>query len=113
MPAEARKERRAHPRIHLVAKVAVETQGRSFVAIVRNISAGGMQIYTANPAAKDDRLQLSFMLPDSEKNIRVSAVVRNVLPDSAMGVQFENLSAEDAAEIRALVQKSFDSAKEK
>ena len=96
-----------HPRIHLVAKVEVEAQGRSFVAVVRNISAGGMQIYTANPAAAGERLQLAFALTDGGKTIRVRAVVRNVLPDSAMGVQFEGLAAEDAAAIRAYAQESF------
>jgi uncharacterized protein (TIGR02266 family) len=104
-----RAERRAHPRIHLVAKVEVEVQGRSFVAVVRNVSAGGMQIYTAHPAATGERLQLAFTLPDSEKPLRVRAAVRNVLPDSAMGVQFEGLSAEDAAAIRAFVEKSHHS----
>lgn len=108
MEAE-RKERRAHPRIHVVAKVEVEAQGRSFVAVVRNVSAGGMQIYTANPAAPGDRLQLAFTLPESERPLRVRAVVRNVLPDSAMGVQFEGLSAEEAAAIRAYVEKSHHS----
>ena len=98
-----RKERRAHPRIHVVAKVEVEAQGRSFVAVVRNVSAGGMQIYTANPAAPGDRLQLAFTLPESARPLRVRAVVRNVLPDSAMGVQFEGLSSEEAAAIRAYV----------
>lgn len=106
MEAE-RKERRAHPRIHLVAKVEVEVQGRSFVAVVRNVSAGGMQIYTAHPATIGERLQLAFALADGEKTFRVRAVVRNVLPDSAMGVQFEGLSAEDAAAIRAYVLNSY------
>ncbi len=106
MEAE-RKERRAHPRMHVVAKVEVEAKGRSFVAVVRNISAGGMHIYTANPAALDDRLQLVFSLPDSEKTIRVRGVVRSVLPNSAMGVEFEDLSAEDAAAIRAFVLNSY------
>jgi c-di-GMP-binding flagellar brake protein YcgR len=106
MEAE-RKERRAHPRIHVVAKVEVEAQGRSFVAVVRNISAGGMQIYTANPAAIGDRLQLAFSLTDGGKTFRVVAVVRSVFPDSAMGVQFEGLTAEDTADIRAYVLHSY------
>jgi uncharacterized protein (TIGR02266 family) len=100
-----------HPRIHLVAKVEVEAQDRRFAAVVRNISAGGMQIYTANPAAVGDRLQLAFSLTDGGKTIRVDAVVRNVLPDSAMGVQFEDLDAADAADIRAFVQTTFDNQK--
>ena len=102
-----RAERRAHPRIHVVAKVEVEAQGRSFVAVVRNVSAGGMQIYTANPAALGDRLQLAFTLQDGGKTFRVRAVVRNVFPDSAMGVQFEALTAEDAAAIRAYVLQTY------
>jgi uncharacterized protein (TIGR02266 family) len=112
MPAE-RKERRAHPRAHLAAQVEVDSQGRSFLAIIRNISAGGMQIFTGNPAPVGERLQLAFYLPESPKKIRVNAVVRNVLPDSAMGVQFEDLGAEDAAEIRAFVQRTFVGENEK
>lgn len=106
-----RAERRMHPRIHLVAKVEVEAQERRFVAVVRNISAGGMQIYTANPAAIGDRLQLAFNLTDGGKTIRAHAVVRNVMPDSAMGVQFEDLDAADAVTIRAYAQQSFGSQK--
>ncbi len=102
-----RQERRMHPRIHLVAKVEVEAQERRFVAVVRNISAGGMQIYTANPAAVGDRLELAFSLSDGGKTFRVHAVVRNVLPDSAMGVQFDGLAEADAAEIRAYVLNSY------
>jgi len=74
---------------------------------VRNISAGGMQIYTANPAAIGDRLQLAFSLKDGGKTFRVRGVVRSVLPDSAMGVEFEALAADDAADIRAYVLSSY------
>ncbi len=107
-----RKERRAHPRTHLAATVEVGAEGRSFLAIIRNISAGGMQIFTANPAPVGEGLQLAFYLPDNKKKIQVSAVVRNVTPESAMGVQFENLAAEDADAIRAFVQKSFENQKQ-
>jgi c-di-GMP-binding flagellar brake protein YcgR len=75
--------------------------------VVRNISAGGMQIYTANPAALGDRLQLAFSLTDGGKTFRVHAAVRNVFPDNAMGVQFEDLAADDAAAIRAYVLSSY------
>lgn len=102
-----RKERRAHPRTHLAAQVEIAAQGRSFLAVIRNISAGGMQIFTANAAPVGERMALAFFLPGRAKKIRVQAVVRNVLPDSAMGVQFENLAAGDAADIRAFVEKSF------
>ena len=102
-----RKERRAHPRVHLAAHVEVELEGRSFAAMIRNVSAGGMLIYTANPAPKDQPLQLTFALPDTKRTIRVRAVVRQVIPDTAMGVQFEGLPAEDAAAIRVFVEKSY------
>ncbi len=104
--ATERKERRSHPRVHLAARVEVEVEGRSFLAVVKNISAGGMLIYTANPGTLDQHLHLNFALPESEKVILARAVVRHVYPDSGMGVQFEEIADEDRAAIRAFVQKS-------
>jgi hypothetical protein len=107
--AAERSERRAHPRVHLVARVEVEAEGRSFLAVVRNVGAGGLLIFTGNPAAHEARLHVTFVLPDSEKIIDTRAVVRHVAPQSGMGVQFEALSAEDADAIRAFVAHSLRS----
>jgi PilZ domain-containing protein len=102
-----RKERRTHPRAHLAAQVEVVLEGRSFLAVVRNLSAGGMLIYTANPAPVGARLDLSFTLPDEGQTIRAQGLVRHIISGGSMGVQLENLSPSDAAAIRAFVVKSY------
>ena len=106
MPAD-RKERRTHPRAHLAAQVEVVHEDRSFLAVVRNLSAGGMLIYTANPAPVGARLDLTFSLPEDGQTIHVKGVVRHVIDGSSMGVQMENVSGADAAAIRAYVLQSY------
>jgi c-di-GMP-binding flagellar brake protein YcgR len=102
-----RKERRTHPRAHLAAQVEVVLEGRSFLAVVRNLSAGGMLIYTANPAPVGSRLDLTFALPEDGQTIRAQALVRHIISGSSMGVQLEKLSPSDAAAIREFVVKSY------
>ena len=106
MEAE-RKERRAHPRVHLVAQVEAVMEGRSFLAVVRNVSAGGLLIYTANPAPPGSRLEIVFTLPERDAPIRARALVRHVIAGSSMDVQLEGLSAEDIAAIREFVLNSY------
>lgn len=96
-------DKRAHPRVPLVAKVDVGGEDRSFLAVTQDISAGGMRIATANPLPVGASLEITFILPGLERTIRVRAVVRHVVEGSAMGVQFQNLPADDAAAIREFV----------
>jgi uncharacterized protein (TIGR02266 family) len=98
-------EKRAYPRVPLVAKVDVESEGYGFLAVAQDISAGGMRVATANPLPVGALLEITFVVPDTERKIRARAVVRHVVEGSAMGVQFQNLSPEDAATIRAFVEK--------
>jgi len=93
-------ERRSSPRVPLAARVDVESEGRAFLAAVGNLSLGGMLIFTANPVAEGEHLTITFVLPGPERKIRCAAIVRHVVPDSAMGVEFQNLAPEDAAAIR-------------
>jgi uncharacterized protein (TIGR02266 family) len=102
-----RKERRTHPRAHLAAQVEVMLEGRSFLAVVRNLSAGGMLIYTANPAPVGSRLDLTFTLPEHDQPIHAQAAVCHVISGSSMGVRLENLSPADAAAIRSYVLHSY------
>ena len=104
-----RKERRANPRAHLAAQVEVLQEGRSFIAVVRNLSTGGVLIYTANPAPVGSRLELVFTLPERDAPVRARAIVRHVIDGSSMGVQLEGLSAEDAAAVRAFVMNTYKS----
>ena len=96
-------EKRAHPRVPLVAKVDVESEGYAFLAVMQDVSSGGMRIATANPLPAGTPIELTFVLPP-ERKIRVRAVVRHVVEGSAMGVQFENLAPEDAAALREFTQ---------
>ncbi len=93
-------ERRVHPRAPLIAKVEIETDGYSFLAVTEDISSGGMRIATANPSPVGHTLQLTFVLPGSERRIRVRAIVRHVVKGSAMGVQFKDLAPADLATLR-------------
>ena len=96
-------DRRVHPRALLATNVEVETEGRSFLAVVGDVSAGGMLIHTANPAAAGSTVELSFSLPDRAAPIRTRAVVRHVGKGSSMGVQFTGLTADERAAILAFV----------
>lgn len=94
-------EKRAHPRVPLVAKVDVESEGYGFLAVAQDISSGGMRIASANPLPVGTSIELNFVIPSPERKIRVRAVVRHVVEGSAMGVQFEKLAPEDVAALRA------------
>jgi uncharacterized protein (TIGR02266 family) len=98
-------EKRAHPRVPLVAKVDVGGEGHSFLAVAQDISAGGMRIATANPLPVGASLEISFILPGSGRTFRVRAVVRHVVEGSAMGVQFLDLSPDDKAALREFTKK--------
>jgi uncharacterized protein (TIGR02266 family) len=98
-------EKRVHPRVPLVAKVEAESDGYAFLAVAQDISAGGMRLATANPLPVGATLEVTFVLPGRERKIRVRAVVRYVIEGTAMGVQFQNLAADDLAAIRSFTEK--------
>jgi uncharacterized protein (TIGR02266 family) len=98
-------EKRAHPRVPLVAKVEVEGEGHAFLAVTQDISAGGMRIATGNPPPVGTFLEVTFVFPDTERKIRARAVVRHVVESSAMGVEFTGLAADDQAAIREFAKK--------
>ncbi len=98
-------EKRAHPRVPLVAKVDVESEGYGFLAVAQDISSGGMRIASANPLPVGTSIEITFVIPSPERKIRVRAVVRHVVEGSAMGVQFQNLPPEDAAALRDFAKK--------
>jgi uncharacterized protein (TIGR02266 family) len=96
-------EKRTHPRVPLVAKVEAEAEGRTFLAVTQDISSGGMRIATANPASVGATVELTIILPDSERKIRVRGIVRHHAEGSAMGIQFLDLSDADRAALRAFL----------
>jgi len=103
-------EKRMHPRAPLIAKVEIESAGYAFLAVTEDISSGGMRIATANPSGVGHTLQLTFVLPGTERRIRVRAVVRHVVKNSAMGVHFQDLASEDLATLRDFLRASSSTA---
>jgi uncharacterized protein (TIGR02266 family) len=93
-------EKRVHPRVPLVARVEGESGGTAFLAVAQNISSGGMLIATANPFPVGHTLALTFVLPGTEHRIRTFAVVRHVVENSGMGVQFQDLAPDALAKLQ-------------
>jgi uncharacterized protein (TIGR02266 family) len=90
-------------RVPFVAKIEAQAGGFPFIAIAEDISEGGVRVKTANPLAEDSVVHLKFTLPNSEKEINVSGVVRHVNPGSGMGVQFADLEGATLEVIRQYV----------
>jgi uncharacterized protein (TIGR02266 family) len=103
-------EKRVHPRAPIITKVEVKHKGHGFLAVTEDISSGGMRIATANPPAVGDTLELTFALGDTQREIRVKAVVRHVIKNSAMGVQFVDVAPDDLANLRDFLRNASSAA---
>jgi uncharacterized protein (TIGR02266 family) len=109
MPIEAfamSRELRASERAPLEVKVDFELQDMTYTGVTRNISAGGVFVATEDLPPVGERINLSFSLPGSGRELAVQTEVRWVRakqspPDdkapAGMGLQFLNPSADDVA----------------
>jgi uncharacterized protein (TIGR02266 family) len=88
--------------------IRVEAQAGSSpqILLAQNISAGGILLRTANPLAEGARLDLKFLLPGTEKEIRAAGRVQHVTPGEFVGVQFLELNPADADAIRRFVEQA-------
>jgi Tfp pilus assembly protein PilZ len=71
------------------------------VSRVRDLNAGGLFIATPAPLELGTILTLLLSVPEGE--IRSRAVVRNVVPGEGMGVEFTDISQQDAGRVERLV----------
>jgi Tfp pilus assembly protein PilZ len=71
------------------------------VSRVRDLNAGGLFIATPTPLELGTVLTLLLSVPEGE--IRSRAVVRNIIPGEGMGVQFSDISQQDASRVERLV----------
>ena len=71
------------------------------VSRVRDLNAGGLFVATPSPLEVGSVVTLLLSVPEGE--IRSRAVVRNVVPGEGMGVQFSDISLQDAARVEKLV----------
>lgn len=94
---------RRYPRIQTPMGVWVAWQDGSqqSVSRVRDLNIGGLFIATPKPAALGAVITLLLTVPEGE--IRSRAVVRNVVPNEGMGVQFTEMREQDAARLQSLI----------
>jgi Tfp pilus assembly protein PilZ len=103
MTTERSKSDRRYERIATPKGVWVAWQDgkQQNVSRVRDLNAGGLFIATPTPLALGRTVTLLLSVPEGE--IRSRAVVRNVIQGEGMGVQFTELSQQDAIRVEKLV----------
>jgi uncharacterized protein (TIGR02266 family) len=105
------KERRTVPRIP--AKLAVHFESgpaftRAFAAYTSNIGMGGLCLLTQNAYEVGTPLRIRIEV-SSEHALEVSGVVAWLRSGVAIGVRFENMTKDDEALLRDIVQKAMAS----
>jgi Tfp pilus assembly protein PilZ len=105
-PENVRGNGRRYPRIATPKGVWVawqdgSQQGQQNVSRVRDLNVGGLLIATPNPLPLGTEITLLLSVPEGE--IKCRAVVRNIVPNEGMGVQFRELREQDTARLQNLV----------
>ena len=85
-------ERRRYPRYGFQADVDIEFDGKTFRALMTDISADGMFIVAANPLWVGAVFRAHLHIADQ---LRVTCVVKRVMVGRGMGVRFQDLSPQD------------------
>ena len=101
-------ERRHSERADLVVRVDYKDVDEVFSEFARNINEGGLFVETESPRQPGTLVDLQFRLPGSEQPVRArGTVVRVCGPDSGdipgMGIEFEELDADNRKRINELV----------
>jgi uncharacterized protein (TIGR02266 family) len=103
---------RRHNRAELSVEVSLESEHNFFVGFSENISEGGLFISTHSLREMGSKIRLTFHLPLRDTPVTVDAVVRWVRLYSetsdgppGLGLQFVDLSPEDALAIRSFVER--------
>lgn len=106
MPASEQSwmEARSATRHHLELEVGLSSESNFFAGVTENLSAGGVFVATYSQKPIGSRLDIALKLGSGEE-LRVHGVVRwhrAASPEGwpGMGVQFEELSSEDAEKIQ-------------
>ena len=87
------REQRAYYRHPVAAQVSIRTEKKGLSGTLRDLSQGGALVECTDPPSKG-RVQLRFVLPETETIIETAAKVIWSDPTGRMGVQFQELSAE-------------------
>lgn len=104
-------ERRRHPRFSLRLTVTATGKALTFTDFSYDVSEGGIFVETQSPLAVGTHLALEFTLPENPDPIKAKGkIARAVPPEQAlpgkpagMGIQFLELSSQDAARIKSFI----------
>ena len=104
----AASERRRSDRAELIVRVDYSTVDELFSEFTRDINEGGLFIETETPRSTGTIVSMQFMLPGSDEPICTAGrVVRTSLGGDGgppgMGVEFDELCAEDSDRIDELI----------
>jgi PilZ domain-containing protein len=95
--------RRHNPRFETPEGVWVfwSCDGRDEISQVRDLSLGGLFVYTANPRAVGATTTLDFLFQEGQ--IRADGVVRYVNPGHGVGLKFSAMRDGDRPHLAALL----------
>jgi uncharacterized protein (TIGR02266 family) len=103
---------RRHHRAELNVEVSLEGDHNFFVGFSENVSEGGLFVATHSLREIGSVVHLSFQLPDRQRPIEVEAVVcwMRIFSETSdtppgLGLQFIDISDEDAHAIRGFVER--------
>lgn len=94
------RESREHRRVPFAADARVYSSNYEQDGSIANLSMGGCFFATGKPSRTGEFLQISFYT--SGMVLRGKGVVRHVLPNSGMGIQFSDVTPQFRAAISFL-----------
>jgi hypothetical protein len=103
MPQGEGERARRYTRIGLPKGITVAWQagGARIVSRIGTLGLGGVFIYTKQPAAVGEVLKLVFDVPGGE--VRARAVVRSMVINKGMGIEFTAMQPEARARLTQLL----------
>ena len=95
-------ERRRSPRAPLLREVKIQSDGKTSVGRIVDLSVTGAFLETSEEFNLDDKCQLSFTLPGGV-SLTIQSVVCYLHAGLGIGVEFDKLSPEDSDRIKECV----------
>ncbi len=104
------KEKRVHKRAAVKVEITFKTGKQLMTSYMQNVSSGGLFIKTETPLPLNTEIVLNLRLPGSYRLFKTKGLVVWVSPPggkklSGIGVQFREMSEEDAAYLKGVVDK--------
>ncbi len=103
-------EQRAHKRAIVKVEITFKTGKQLMTSYMHNVSCGGLFIKTDKPLPLNTEIVLNFRLPNSYRLFKTKGLVVWVSPPGGkkmpgIGVQFREMSEEDADYLEKVMEK--------